>query len=147
AAPPARRPDGIHLSRWVEEEAGLAVIGGSNNLGGGLVEWHKQAFYYDTPDDPYHLMDAEARTIPPGAEGLLLLPYLLGERAPVWDPDARAVLCAPRPRHTGAPSTRAAPEGAASPTRHILEHTEAAGACMDGLRFSGGMSRIPVVGK
>jgi len=147
AAPPARRPNGVHLSRWVEEEAGLAVIGGSNNLGGGLVEWHKQAFYYDTPDDPYDLMDTEARTIPPGAEGLVFLPYLLGERAPVWDSDARGVFFGLDRRHTRAHFTRSVLESAAFSTRHILEHIQAASACIDGLRFSGGMSRIPVVGE
>lgn len=146
-APPTRRPDGVHVSRWVEEDTGLTLIGGSNNLGGGLVEWHKQAFYYDTPDDPYDLMDAEARTIPPGAEGLVFLPYLLGERAPVWDSDARGVFFGLDRRHTRAHFTRSVLESAAFSTRHILEHIQAAGARIDGLRFSGGMSRIPVVGK
>ncbi|GAH14037.1 unnamed protein product, partial [marine sediment metagenome] len=36
-------------------------------------------------------MNLEAEKVPPGSEGLIILPYLMGERAPIWDPLARGV--------------------------------------------------------
>ena len=42
--------------------------------------------------DAYDLLNMEAEHVPPGSEGLLVLPYLLGERTPLWDNDARGVI-------------------------------------------------------
>lgn len=42
--------------------------------------------------DIYEIMGMEAEKIPPGSEGLLLLPYFLGERTPIWDPYVRGML-------------------------------------------------------
>jgi xylulokinase len=40
----------------------------------------------------YRLMDAQAERVPPGSEGLVILPYLMGERTPIWDANARGVI-------------------------------------------------------
>ena len=66
------------------------IIGGSNNLGGGLIEWVKQC-YYQNEIYPYEIMEKEAGESVLGAKGLIFLPYLLGERAPIWDDNARGV--------------------------------------------------------
>ncbi len=42
--------------------------------------------------DAYEIMGMEAEKVPPGSEGLLLLPYFLGERTPIWDPYVRGML-------------------------------------------------------
>jgi len=39
----------------------------------------------------YEIMNLEAEKVSPGSEGLIILPYLMGERAPIWDPLARGV--------------------------------------------------------
>lgn len=71
------------------------IIGGSNNLEGGVIEWAKECFYGDSyqKDDDflYSLMQSEAAESPPGARGIVFLPYLLGERIPFSDPYVRGM--------------------------------------------------------
>ena len=62
---------------------------------------------------PYTLMNAVADESPPGANGLIFLPYLLGERAPRWNPDARGAFVGLTVRHTRADMMRAVMEGVA----------------------------------
>ena len=66
------------------------IIGGSNNLGGGLIEWVKQCYYLND-EYPYEIMEKDAAESDIGARGLVFLPFLLGERAPIWDDNARGV--------------------------------------------------------
>lgn len=143
---PAVGTNGVYSSPWIEP-TGNWLVGGSNNLGGGLVEWHKQAFYRDWDEDPYALMGAESEQVPPGAEGLIFLPYLLGERAPVWDSDARGVFFGLDRRHTRSHFTRAVFESVAYSARHILEHIVAVGCDISEVRYSGGLARLPAVGR
>ncbi|MDZ4768460.1 MAG: xylulokinase [Chloroflexota bacterium] len=76
---------------------------------------------------PYVLMNAVAETSPPGAENLIFLPYLIGERAPRWNPDARGAYIGLTVRHTRADMLRAAMEGVVLNLKVILnalrEHT------------------------
>ncbi len=57
-------------------------------LAAGLC-WLQNIFGLESNPDAYVLLSAEAAQIPPGAEGLLFLPYLFGERTPHMDPLAR----------------------------------------------------------
>lgn len=134
---------GVYRTEWIEP--GLTLVGGSNNFGGGLIEWHKQAFYQGIGDEVYELMDHEASGVGAGAEGMLFLPYLLGERAPIWDPEVRATFFGIDRRHTREHFTRAVFESVAFSARHILEHVVKAGAEVEEVRFSGGLSRITTV--
>lgn len=63
----------------------------------------------------------EARRVPRGSEGLLMLPYFAGERTPIFDPDARGVLAGLTLRHGRGHLYRAALEGTAFGVRHNLE--------------------------
>ena len=69
------------------------VSGGPTNNGGVIFEWFvKQFGDFDSPYDIEHCMKTmimEASNVPVGSEGLIFLPYLLGERAPIWNPNAR----------------------------------------------------------
>jgi xylulokinase len=65
-------------------------------------------------------LTAEALAVPPGSEGLLMLPYLAGERTPVFDPKARGVLAGLTLRHGRGHLFRAAYEGIAFGIRQIL---------------------------
>ena len=51
------------------------MIGCSNNLGGGIIEWYKQAFFQNTNKQSYSKMESEALFSPPGANGLIFLPF------------------------------------------------------------------------
>jgi gluconokinase len=72
------------------------IVGGPVNNGGVVLRWFRDNFYatekaaaQKEKTSIYDLMSEQAATVPAGAQGLLFLPYLLGERAPVWDAQAR----------------------------------------------------------
>lgn len=64
----------------------IFIVGGPTNNGGVIFQWLKDTFFADLSFDD---MVKGAAGIPPGADGLLFFPYLLGERAPLWDSMAR----------------------------------------------------------
>lgn len=66
------------------------------------------------PDfDAYDYLNMEAEKIPVGSEGLVILPYLMGERTPIWDNDARGLVFGLSLYHTKAHIIRAMLEGVA----------------------------------
>jgi xylulokinase len=70
---------------------------------------------------PLDELAAAAGAIPPGADGLLLLPYFAGERSPLFDPGARGIAAGLTLAHTPAHLMRAAYEAVAMGVRHNLE--------------------------
>jgi len=94
--------------------------------------------------DSYELLTAEAATTPPGAEGLLFLPYLSGERTPYSDPDARGVFFGLTLRHRKAHLTRAVLEGVTYGLRDSLELLRALGVEITQVRASGGGAASPL---
>lgn len=86
----------------------------------------------------YMLMNAVADSSPPGANGLVFLPYLLGERSPRWNPDARAVFLGLTIRHTRADMLRAVMEGVALNMRVILNALRRQSEGIDSIRVIGG---------
>ena len=69
----------------------------------------------------YELLELKARRSPPGANGLIVLPYFMGERSPIWDQDARGMLFGLNLSHTRADIYRAFLEGVAYSLRHNME--------------------------
>jgi sugar (pentulose or hexulose) kinase len=120
------------------------AVGGSNNLGGGLIEWLKQSFYGGI-ENPYELMEEEAHSSGPSGRGILFLPYLLGERCPIWDPRARGVFFGLERQHQRGDFSRAVLESAAYTVEHILQVLREQGLALKRLRVSGGLARIRLV--
>lgn len=94
---------------------GWFVSGGPSNNGGVIFEWFAKQFgdftnMYDIESCMSSLLQ-EAAKIPPGSEGLLFLPYLLGERAPIWNPDARGMYFGINIKHERQHFIRATIEG------------------------------------
>lgn len=94
------------------------VLGGAQNNGGVVLRWFRDNFYAAETaaarrqeTDPYLLLLEKAAAIAPGADGLLCLPYLLGERSPIWDPAARACFIGVHYSHTREHFLRALMEG------------------------------------
>lgn len=125
-------------------QGGFSIIGGSNNLGGGLIEWVKQC-YYLKEEYPYEVMEKEASESEIGARGIIFLPYLLGERVPVWDDYARGVFFGLEREHTRKDMTRAVFESAGFIDRDIAESVACAGSSVAGVRLSGGLARINLI--
>ena len=123
---------------------GHYVVGGSNNLGGGLVEWLKQGFYATAPN-PYDAIWTDAVESGAGARGVLFLPYLLGERCPLWDTHARGVFFGLERQHERCDFARAVCEAAAFSVEHVLEVLRENDVTPARLRVSGGLSRLGIV--
>lgn len=75
----------------------------------------------------YDLLNQQAQAIPQGCDGLLFLPYLMGERTPIWDVNARGVLFGLSLNHTKGHVVRAAMEGVAFALYHSFETLGEAG--------------------
>lgn len=101
---PLRDPDGRLFCYWLDSDH--YVVGGPTNNGGNVLEWIEQLLQKETQA----VLD-EAGTVPPGADGLLFLPYLQGERAPLWNAAARGAYLNIDFQHTQAHFVRAALEG------------------------------------
>lgn len=84
---------------------------------------------------------AGAATIPAGADGLLFLPYLAGERSPIWDPDARGAFVGLTFGHGQPHLARAVLEAAALALRHVATPILGAGVRIRELRVTGGTAR------
>jgi len=69
----------------------------------------------------YDVLNLEAEKAPPGSDGLIVLPYFMGERTPIWDPLARGVLFGLSLAHSRAHIIRAFMEGAGYAMLHNLE--------------------------
>ena len=120
------------------------IIGGSNNLGGGLIEWVKQC-YYMKEEYPYEVMEKEAGESDLGARGIIFLPYLLGERAPIWNDNARGVFFGLERMHTRKDMTRAVFESTAFIDRTIMDAIGETSAEVTSVRVSGGLARVNLV--
>jgi xylulokinase len=111
----------------------------------GSFRWYRdtlagqeQAQARETGRDAYDLLTEAAASVPPGCEGLIFLPYLMGERHPHPDPNARGVFFGLTLRHEKAHLTRAVLEGVTYGLRDLLDLIHALGVSIEQVRASGG---------
>lgn len=116
--------------------------------GAGLsLRWWRDQFAAETitaqrlHTDPYTLLTAEAATVAAGADGMHWLPYLMGERTPHLDANARGVLYGVTGRHTRAHVLRAVMEGVVYSLRDSLEILRELAVPISEVRASGGGAR------
>jgi xylulokinase len=112
--------------------------------GAGLsLRWFRDQFGAGKDDgrDPYERLAEEAAKTPPGAEGLLWTPYLMGERTPHLDPNARGALVGITAQHTRAHVIRAILEGVAFSLRDSLTLFQEIGVPIESIRLGGGGAR------
>ena len=121
---------------------------GTMQAAGGSYQWLRDNFCLPEKDSaarlqvsPYELMNLQAEQSPAGANGLLFLPYLLGERSPRWNPQARGAFVGLTMKHNRADMIRATLEGITFNLRVILEAFETQGANIEGMRVIGGGAR------
>jgi xylulokinase len=111
---PARSPS-VWTTRGVDP--GSLTVAAGMATSGSLTAWIREL----VGAPPFEQLVAEAANVPPGAEGLLVLPYFAGERTPILDPRARGTITGLTLRHTRGHLYRAALEGTAFGVRHNLE--------------------------
>lgn len=112
--------------------------------GAGLsLRWFRDQFGAGADDgrDPYERLTDEASQVSPGADGLLWTPYLMGERTPHLDPNARAALVGLTASHTRAHVVRALLEGVAFSLRDTLEIFREMKVPVNEIRLGGGGAR------
>jgi xylulokinase len=138
------------LSAWPAPAPGLWICGGGLAAAGRSFVWLLETFGYVPPKSAPFGPDgargaeaalADAAKVPAGADGLVFLPYLAGERAPLWDERARGVLFGLRTEHGRAHIARAVLEGVAFSLHHIADVLRDAGGRIDEVRVTGGQSR------
>jgi xylulokinase len=113
AAPSAHR--GLWGTAGVEPGSSSLAAGMATS--GSLTAWLQEL----TGGAPFAQLVEEAAHTPPGADGLLVLPYFAGERTPIFDPKARGVIAGLTLRHHRGHLFRAVYEGIAFGIRQILE--------------------------
>jgi gluconokinase len=118
------------------------VVGGATNNGGNVLRWLGRVAGADLADPDRRLTELAA-TVPPGAEGLLMLPYLSGERAPRWTGTPHGSLLGLTQRHTRGHLARAALEGVCLQLALVLEAMRVAGLELTEVRATGGFARSP----
>jgi xylulokinase len=94
--------------------------------------------------DPYTLLDEAADASPPGARGLTFLPYLSGERSPIWDPKARGVIFGLTLSHTRKDLIRSILEGGAYAVFDNMEVFTKRGVDIKEIRITGGGAKSRV---
>jgi xylulokinase len=115
---------------------GLYSVGGAMAATGAALDWFAGPVLDSTV--PVEQLLAEAAGVDPGADGLVFLPYLAGERSPLWDPQARGAFVGLTLRHGRAHMTRAILEAAALAIRHVAQPMLEAGLQVRAMRACGG---------
>ncbi|HEY9652307.1 MAG TPA: gluconokinase [Coleofasciculaceae cyanobacterium] len=127
------------------------VVGGAVNSGGIVLRWVRDQLT-DTEvraaqqlgKDPYELITMFADTVPPGSEGLIFHPYLMGERSPLWDAHARGSYFGLSLNHTKAHLVRAALEGILFNLLLVLQALQDFTGQAKRIQATGGFSRSSV---
>jgi xylulokinase len=118
---------------------GRWMIGGAMTATGKALDWLDEQILGGVGGRD--ALIAEAATAPAGAGGLVFLPYLAGERSPIWDPRARGAFIGLTLAHERAHLARAVLEAAALALRHVATPIRDAGVRIDSLRVTGGTAR------
>ena len=121
------------------------LLQGGTVGGGGVMRWLEREFADFEREEgkrvgksSLELFNEEAERVSAGSDGVVFLPYMAGERSPIWDPNAKGVFYGLDFSKTKGHFIRAAMEGVALSLKHNLEIAEEAGAKVEVLRAMGG---------
>ncbi|MDT0124958.1 gluconokinase [Paenibacillus sp. RRE4] len=129
----------------------LWVVGGPVNNGGMLFRWVRDEFAASEVEtakrlgiNSYDVLTKIAERVPPGSEGLLFHPYLSGERAPLWNPDARGSFFGLTLHHKKEHMIRAVLEGVIFNLYTVLLAMEEQIGQPTSIQATGGFARSPL---
>ncbi len=125
-------PPNSQLPAWYQMGATLAS--------GRALRWLREEILTEGPET----LEATVAAVPPGASGLLFLPYLNGERTPHMDPQASAAFIGLRAHHGPADMSRAVMEGAAFSLLDACQVLQELGGAPQRIVLAGGGARSPV---
>ena len=121
---------------------GYTNISGIISTSGKALSWFKSISGRGELD--YESLFEDICQVPPGSRSLLFLPYLAGERAPLWDPYARGTFIGLTAKHGRKEMTRAVVEAVGFAIRDVIEVMEENGLQIGELRVTGGQSKSPL---
>jgi xylulokinase len=119
--------------------AGVYIVGGPVAAHGAMMDWWSGITGRSVPD-----LIALAADVPPGAYGVMALPYFEGERAPRWNFDLRAEIVGLRIEHDIGVVSRALLESTGYGLAHLAADLESQGMMLERVVSSGGPSRSKV---
>ena len=147
---PAMDPQG-RLHTFCHAIPGRWHVMGVTQAAGLSLRWYRDNFGAASPGveqkdgrDPYDVFAEEAETAPAGSEGALWAPYLMGERTPYLDPNARGALIGLTASHTRAHVIRAILEGVAFSLKDTFTIFEEMKIPVTSIRLGGGGARSPL---
>lgn len=108
----------MRIVNWAHAVPGLYAPNGTMQAAGASYRWIKEQICLqeqirakETGISPYEYMNKEVEESVPGANGLYFLPYLIGERAPRWNPDAKGAFIGLKSENTRGELMRSVLEG------------------------------------
>jgi xylulokinase len=143
---PALDPRG-RLHTFCHAVPGRWHVMGVTQAAGLSLRWFRDRFECASSKpggDPYETLTAEAATVSAGADGLLWAPYLMGERTPHLDADARGALVGLTASHTRAHVVRAILEGVAFSLKDTFTIFDEMKVPVKSIRLGGGGARSPL---
>ena len=142
---PALDPQG-RLHTFCHAIPGRWHVMGVTQAAGLSLRWFRDRFGFATSAgrDPYDLLADEASAAPAGSEGAFWLPYLMGERTPHLDPNARAALVGLTASHTRGHLIRAVMEGVAYSLKDTFTIFDEMQIPVTSIRLGGGGARSPL---
>jgi xylulokinase len=143
---PALDPRG-RLHTFCHAVPGRWHVMGVTQAAGLSLRWFRDLFESSSSPsggDSYQKLTAEAASVPPGADGLLWAPYLMGERTPHLDADARGALVGLTASHTRAHMVRAILEGVAFSLKETFTIFDEMKVPVKSIRLGGGGARSPL---
>ncbi len=137
-----------HVTRAKE----LVYAFGGVTTAGGILKWFRDEFGQAekllggmVDVDPYDVLSLQAAGVKPGSDRLLVLPSFMGERAPIWDVDARGTVCGLTLYHRRAHLFRAFMEAVAYAQRICVEFSQSLGVTLSReLKLVGGATKSPL---
>lgn len=142
---PALDPRG-RLHTFCHAIPGRWHVMGVTQAAGLSLRWFRDRFGVVGKDgrDPYDILAEEAATAPAGSEGAFWVPYLMGERTPHLDPNARAALIGLTASHTRAHVVRSIMEGVAYSLKDTFTIFDEMKIPVTSIRLGGGGARSPL---
>jgi xylulokinase len=121
---------------------GYTNISGIISTSGKALAWFRSIT--GRADLDYESLFEDICQVPPGSRSLLFLPYLAGERAPLWDPSARGAFIGLTANHGRKEMTRAVVEAVGFAVRDVIEVMGENGLEIGELRVTGGQAKSPL---
>ncbi len=127
------------------------LLQGGTTGGGGTLNWFNRELghaeelkAFDSSQNVFEIMSEEAESISPGSEGVLFLPYMKGERSPLWNSQAKGVYYGLGFEKTRAHMIRSMMEGVGYSLLHNIETAEEVGVAVGKLSSVGGSANSSV---